>query len=93
MNRFQHLLSIATWAPPNTTSVNFVFDVDVSPYKTVAGLVLTPLPVGAWAFCGLTVTVVSKTLTFQQAGGTIHWWHHTLWSLSHLALDHYLSST
>lgn len=32
-----------------------------------AGLVLTPLPVGAWAFLGLTVAVVTKTLTFQQA--------------------------
>jgi len=29
--------------------------------------VLTPLPVGAWAFCGLSMTVVTKTLTFQQA--------------------------
>jgi DASS family divalent anion:Na+ symporter len=26
-----------------------------------------PLPVGAWAFCALTFTVVTKTLTFQQA--------------------------
>ena len=35
--------------------------------STIAGLVLTPLPVGAWAFCGLSVCVVTKTLTFQQA--------------------------
>lgn len=35
--------------------------------STIAGLVLTPLPVGAWAFCGLSMTVVTKTLTFQQA--------------------------
>lgn len=35
--------------------------------STITGLVLTPLPVGAWAFCGLSVTVVTKTLTFQQA--------------------------
>jgi hypothetical protein len=35
--------------------------------STITGLVLTPLPVGAWAFCGLSMTVVTKTLTFQQA--------------------------
>jgi len=34
---------------------------------TVTGLVAGPLPVGAWAFCALTFTVVTKTLTFQQA--------------------------
>ncbi|KAL3630218.1 Dicarboxylate transporter 2.1, chloroplastic [Castilleja foliolosa] len=34
---------------------------------TVAGLVLSPLPVGAWAFVCLTITVVTKTLTFAAA--------------------------
>lgn len=32
-----------------------------------AGLVLQPLPVGAWAFLGLTVTVATKTLPFMTA--------------------------
>lgn len=32
-----------------------------------AGLVLQPLPVGAWAFAGLTVTVATKTLPFATA--------------------------
>jgi DASS family divalent anion:Na+ symporter len=31
--------------------------------------VLSPLPVGAWAFLGLTVAVVTKTLTFAAAFG------------------------
>ena len=35
--------------------------------STISGLVLSPLPVGAWAFCGLTVAVVTKTLSFQNA--------------------------
>lgn len=35
--------------------------------STIAGLVLSPLPVGAWAFLGLTVAVVTKTLTFAAA--------------------------
>jgi len=35
--------------------------------STIAGLVLSPLPVGAWAFLGLTATVVTKTLTFSAA--------------------------
>ncbi|PIN08795.1 hypothetical protein CDL12_18628 [Handroanthus impetiginosus] len=34
---------------------------------TVAGLILSPLPVGAWAFACLTVAVASKTLTFAAA--------------------------
>ena len=37
--------------------------------STIAGIVLNPLPVGAWAFFGLTATVFTKTLTFQQAFG------------------------
>jgi hypothetical protein len=37
--------------------------------STITGLVLSPLPVGAWAFIGLTVTVLTKTLTFQAAFG------------------------
>ncbi|KAF1882095.1 hypothetical protein Lal_00038739 [Lupinus albus] len=35
--------------------------------STIAGLVLSPLPVGAWAFLGLTTSVVTKTLTFSAA--------------------------
>ncbi|KAI4318709.1 hypothetical protein MLD38_032384 [Melastoma candidum] len=35
--------------------------------STIMGLILEPLPVGAWAFLGLTVAVVSRTLTFQAA--------------------------
>jgi hypothetical protein len=37
--------------------------------STIAGLVLSPLHVGAWAFLGLTVAVVTKTLTFAAAFG------------------------
>jgi hypothetical protein len=33
---------------------------------TILGLVLAPLPVGAWAFIAITVTVATKTLTFAQ---------------------------
>ncbi|CAI8585111.1 unnamed protein product [Vicia faba] len=35
--------------------------------STIAGLVLSPLPVGAWAFLGLTASVVTKTLSFTAA--------------------------
>ncbi|KAL8521149.1 hypothetical protein ACS0TY_011628 [Phlomoides rotata] len=35
--------------------------------STIAGLVLNPLPVGAWAFIGLTTSVITKTLTFTNA--------------------------
>ncbi len=35
--------------------------------STISGLVLSPLPVGAWAFIGMTTAVVTKTLTFQAA--------------------------
>ncbi|CAL5323792.1 hypothetical protein CsSME_00002608 [Camellia sinensis var. sinensis] len=34
---------------------------------TVAGLILGPLPVGAWAFVCLTISVLSRTLTFAAA--------------------------
>ncbi|XP_021911587.1 dicarboxylate transporter 2.1, chloroplastic-like [Carica papaya] len=37
--------------------------------STIAGLVLSPLPVGAWAFIGLTTSVVTKTLPFSAAFG------------------------
>jgi len=37
--------------------------------STITGLVLSPLPVGAWAFLGLTMAVVTKTLTFGAAFG------------------------
>ncbi|GLJ39387.1 hypothetical protein SUGI_0804320 [Cryptomeria japonica] len=33
------------------------------------GLVLSPLPVGAWAFLGLTTSIITKTLTFTAAFG------------------------
>ncbi|KAB1206828.1 Dicarboxylate transporter 2.1, chloroplastic [Morella rubra] len=35
--------------------------------STVAGLVLSPLPVGAWAFLGLTASIVTNTLSFSSA--------------------------
>ena len=34
--------------------------------STVTGLVLKPMPVGAWAFGALTVALATKTLTFTQ---------------------------
>ncbi|KAK9130121.1 hypothetical protein Sjap_010608 [Stephania japonica] len=34
---------------------------------TNAGLVLSPLPIGAWAFLALTASVATKTLTFAEA--------------------------
>jgi len=37
--------------------------------STIAGLVLAPLPVGAWAFLGLTATVATRTLPFTAAFG------------------------
>nr|GMC78530.1 dicarboxylate transporter 2.1, chloroplastic-like [Ipomoea batatas] len=37
--------------------------------STIAGLVLSPLPVGAWAFLGLTTSVLTKTLPFSAAFG------------------------
>ncbi|GMJ12912.1 dicarboxylate transport 2.1 [Hibiscus trionum] len=35
--------------------------------STIAGLVLSPLPVGAWAFIGLTTSIVTGTLSFTSA--------------------------
>lgn len=35
--------------------------------STIAGLVLSPLPVGAWAFLGLTASVITRTLPFTTA--------------------------
>lgn len=35
--------------------------------STIAGLVLSPLPVGAWAFLGLTTSVLTRTLDFSTA--------------------------
>ncbi|KAL2490972.1 Dicarboxylate transporter 2.1 [Abeliophyllum distichum] len=35
--------------------------------STIAGLVLSPLPVGAWAFLGLTTSIITNTLTFSTA--------------------------
>ncbi|KAA8530806.1 hypothetical protein F0562_005570 [Nyssa sinensis] len=34
---------------------------------TIAGLVLSPLPIGAWAFVCITITVITKTLPFAAA--------------------------
>lgn len=34
---------------------------------SIAGLILGPLPIGGWAFACLTITVVTKTLTFAAA--------------------------
>ena len=34
---------------------------------TVVGLILEPLPVPAWAFCGLTAAVMTKTLSWDMA--------------------------
>ncbi|CAK9163288.1 unnamed protein product [Ilex paraguariensis] len=34
---------------------------------TLTGLILAPLPIGAWAFVCLTLTVITKTLTFAAA--------------------------
>ncbi|XP_071701808.1 dicarboxylate transporter 2.1, chloroplastic-like [Rutidosis leptorrhynchoides] len=34
---------------------------------TISGLILGPLPVGAWAFVCLTISVVTKTLPFKDA--------------------------
>ena len=41
--------------------------IDFDKCSTCVGLVLEPLPVGAWAFCALTVTVTTKTLSFPMA--------------------------
>eukprot|EP00891_Asterochloris_glomerata_P005359 jgi/Astpho2/5359/Aster-05904 len=35
--------------------------------STIAGLVLEPLPVGAWAFLSVTATLLTRTLSFEQA--------------------------
>jgi DASS family divalent anion:Na+ symporter len=35
--------------------------------STIAGLVLEPLPVGAWAFLSATVAIATKTLSFTSA--------------------------
>lgn len=35
--------------------------------STILGLVLDPMPVGAWAFCAITMALATKTLTFQAA--------------------------
>ncbi|MFS7979239.1 putative solute carrier family 13 [Helianthus anomalus] len=35
--------------------------------STITGLILSPLPVGAWAFLGLTTTIFTNTLSFTTA--------------------------
>lgn len=42
------------------------------PPPAMTGLVLVPLPAGAWALLGVTVAVASKTLTFANAFGGFH---------------------
>ncbi|KAM0949020.1 putative solute carrier family 13 [Dioscorea sansibarensis] len=37
--------------------------------STITGLVFGPLPVGAWAFLGLTASIVTRTLSFSAAFG------------------------
>ena len=37
--------------------------------ELLAGLVLEPLPTGAWAFLAVTTAIFTKTLTFGQAFG------------------------
>lgn len=49
-----------------------------------AGLVLEPLPVGAWAFMAVTTAIATKTLTFAQvhravAAGTSNTHNHGAW--------------
>jgi DASS family divalent anion:Na+ symporter len=43
----------------------------------VSGLVLAPLPTGAWAFLGATVGLLTHTLTFDEmfaaANNTVMW--------------------
>lgn len=39
----------------------------LSPHCVQPGLVLEPLPTGAWAFLSVTAAVFTKTLTFGQA--------------------------
>ena len=39
--------------------------------STVTGLVLKPMPIGAWAFGALTVALATKTLTFTQGMSAI----------------------
>ena len=34
--------------------------------STILGLILDPLPVGAWALIAVTVTLATNTLTFAQ---------------------------
>lgn len=42
--------------------------------STILGLVLQPLPVGAWAFLGLCVVVATKTLPFAKVGVCVCVW-------------------
>ncbi|XP_074284800.1 dicarboxylate transporter 2, chloroplastic-like isoform X1 [Silene latifolia] len=35
--------------------------------STITGLILSPLPVGAWAFLSVTATILTRTLTFSAA--------------------------
>eukprot|EP00192_Tetraselmis_astigmatica_P002742 CAMPEP_0117693140 /NCGR_PEP_ID=MMETSP0804-20121206/26717_1 /TAXON_ID=1074897 /ORGANISM="Tetraselmis astigmatica, Strain CCMP880" /LENGTH=571 /DNA_ID=CAMNT_0005506665 /DNA_START=298 /DNA_END=2013 /DNA_ORIENTATION=+ len=37
--------------------------------STIVGLVMEPMPTGAWAMLGVSVAIVTKTLTFGQAFG------------------------
>jgi DASS family divalent anion:Na+ symporter len=61
---FGLLVNFVVPAPAGITSQAWtLFSVFLS---TILGLVLQPLPVGAWAFLGLCVVVATKTLPFAK---------------------------
>ncbi|GAQ92041.1 Dicarboxylate transport 2 [Klebsormidium nitens] len=61
-------LGLAVWKAPKPAAISQqAWQLLAIFLSTITGLVLSPLPVGAWAFLGLTVTVLTKTLTFQAA--------------------------
>ncbi|MFS8032778.1 putative solute carrier family 13 [Helianthus anomalus] len=37
---------------------------------TIVGLIMTPLPIGAWAFVCLMISVITKTITIKNALST-----------------------
>lgn len=61
-------LGLIVWKAPKPAAISQqAWQLLAIVLSTITGLVLSPLPVGAWAFLGLTVTVLTKTLTFQAA--------------------------
>lgn len=68
----QPLTAPLLWAPLLSVSLHCLFTyrfLGCTPPRTraAAGLVLEPLPVGAWAFMAVTTAIATKTLTFAQA--------------------------